>query len=69
MEERKTYLEKIEIILGNRLEYNGDNAKHIEDVKTWLYCEWQCGDIEDMAELGELLKSVDEIAERVLKSL
>ena len=64
-----SYEEKIETILGNKLEYNGDNDKGIADVKTWLYCEWQCGMIEEMSELSRLLKVVDDIAEKIIKNL
>ena len=31
-----SYEEKIEIILSNKLEYNGDHEKAISEVKTWL---------------------------------
>lgn len=64
-----TYEYKIEVILGNKLEYNGDNEKAVEDVKTWLYCEWQCGMIEDMQTLSELLDRVDSMAQEMIKSL
>ena len=62
-----SYEEKIEIILSNKL--NGDHQKAIEDVKTWLCCEWQCGAIEDMHEYTQLLPKVEEIAERMIKEL
>lgn len=39
MIEKVTYEEKIERILDNRLEYNGDHEKVIADVKNWLSCE------------------------------
>ena len=60
------YSQKIEIILSNRLEYNGDNRKHIEDVKTWLCCEWQCGAIEDMDDYLYLCGYVDDIVARMV---
>lgn len=64
-----TYEEKIERILGNKLEYNGDNHKSIDDVKTWLYCEWQCDMIKDMDTLTLLLAKVDSIASKMIKEL
>lgn len=64
-----SYLEKIEIILGNRLEYNCDNNKAIADVKTWLCCEWQCGMIPDMTTYTGLLNSVDLIAHELISLL
>ncbi len=63
------YKEKIEIILGNKLEFNGDNQKAIDDVKIWLCCEWQCGMIEDMSDYTELVNLVDYIADRIIKTL
>lgn len=63
-----TYEYKIEVILGNKLEYNGDNKKAVEDVKTWLRCEWQCGMIEDIQTLSELLDRVDSIAQEMIKN-
>lgn len=63
-----SYEYKIEIILSNRLESNGDNGKAIEAVKIWLGCEWQCGLIE-MHEYNRLLSKVDEIADRMIKEL
>ena len=63
------YKEKIETILGNKLEFNGDNQKAIDDVKIWLCCEWQCGMIEDMLYYTTLLNLVDEIAESIIKTL
>ena len=63
-----TYEYKIEVILGNKLEYNGDNKKAVEDVKTWLHCEWQCGMIEDMQTLSELLDRVDSMAQEMIKN-
>ena len=69
--ERKnmSYEEKIEIIFSNKLEYNVDNKKAIEQVKIWLGCEWQCGMIEYMHEYTQLLKKVDEIAGRMIQEL
>lgn len=64
-----SYEEKIEIILSNKLEYNGDNEKAISEVKTWLCCEWQCDMIEDMHDYTQLLSKVDEIADRMIKKL
>lgn len=64
-----SYEEKIEIIFSNKLEYNGDHQKAIQDVKTWLCCEWQCGAIEDIHEYTQLLPKVDEIAEKMIKEL
>lgn len=64
-----SYEEKIEIILSNKLEYNGEHEKAIQEVKTWLCCEWQCGMIEDMHDYTQLLAKVDEIADRMIKEL
>ena len=64
-----SYEEKIEIIFGNKLEYNGDHERAIEEVKIWLGCEWQCGMIDDMSDYIKLLDKVDEIAERMIKEL
>ena len=63
-----TYKKKIEVILDNKLEYNGDNQKAIEDVKTWLCCEWQCGQM-SMEEYIQLRNMVEPIAERMIKDL
>lgn len=64
-----SYEEKIEVILSNKLEYNGDNEKAISEVKIWLCCEWQCGMIEEMHDYTQLLTKVDEIADRMIKEL
>ena len=61
--------EKIEIILSNKLEYDGDHEKAFSEVKTWLCCEWQCGMIDDMHDYTQLLTKVDEIADRMIKEL
>lgn len=61
-----TYKKKIEVILDNKLEYNGDNQKAIEDVKTWLCCEWQCSQM-SMEEYIQLRDMVEPIAERMIK--
>lgn len=66
--EIKTYREKIKTILDNKLEYNGDNQKAIEDVKTWLCCEWQCYQI-SMEDYGQLKDMVEPIAERKIKDM
>lgn len=63
-----TYKKKIEVILDNKLEYNGDNQKAIEDVKTWLCCEWQCSQM-SMEEYIQLRDMVEPIAERMIKDL
>lgn len=63
-----TYKKKIEVILDNKLEYNGDNQKAIEDVKTWLCCEWQCSQM-SMEEYIQLRDMVELIAERIIKDL
>lgn len=60
------YKVKIEIILGNRLGYNEDNESHINDVKTWLCCEWQCS-MFDMDVYVLLKEEVDEIAKRMIR--
>lgn len=62
-----SYEVKIERILGNKLDYKGDNTKAIIDVKTWLQCEWQCSMIE-MEEYVLLCNKVDEIADRMIKA-
>lgn len=64
-----SYENKIEIIFSNKLEYNGDNQKAIEEVKIWLCCEWQCGMIEDMHDYTQLLNKVDVIAKKMIKEL
>ena len=63
-----TYKKKIEVILDNKLEYNGDNQKAIEDVKTWLCCEWQCSQM-SMEKYIQLRDMVESIAERMIKDL
>jgi hypothetical protein len=63
-----TYEEKIETILDNKLEYNGNHKKDIQDVKTWLCCEWQCNQL-DMDEYRKLCDMVDETAEKIIKNL
>ena len=63
-----TYRRKIETIFGNKLEYNGDNQKAIEDVKTWLQCEWQCFQI-STEEYVQLRDMVEPIAQRMIKEL
>ena len=63
-----TYKKKIEVILDNKLEHNGDNQKAIEDVKTWLCCEWQCSEM-PMEEYVQLRDMVESIAERMIKNL
>lgn len=69
MAKKVSYEEKISRILDNNLEANTDHQKAIENVKIWLYCEWQCSAISGMEELGRLLKLVDAIAERKIKEL
>lgn len=64
-----SYEEKIETILDNKWEYNGDNEKAIQEIKVWLCCEWQCGAIEDMSEYARLLDMVDAIANRKIRDL
>lgn len=70
MEKKKlSYENKIERIFSNKLEYNGDNQKAIEEVKIWLCCEWQCGMIDDMHDYIQLLNKVDVIAEKMIKEI
>lgn len=38
--EEMNYRKKIEMIFSNTLELNGNNEKVINDVLTWLRCEW-----------------------------
>lgn len=64
-----SYWEKIERILDNKLEYNGDHDKAVADVKTWLQCEWQCNMFQDMQVYSALLEDVDKIAEKMIKEL
>lgn len=66
--EELNYREKIEIIFSNRLESNGDNEKVINDVLTWLRCEWQCSDM-SMDEYVQLRDMVGPIARRMIKEL
>ena len=66
---RLGYEDKIERIFDNKLEYNGDNQKAIEEVKIWLGCEWQCGMIDDIHDYAQLLNKVDVIAEKMIKEL
>ena len=63
-----TYREKIERIFSNKLEHNGDNQKAIEDVKTWLCCEWQCSEM-SMEDYVQLRDMVEPIAQRMIKEL
>ena len=65
---RKIYEEKIIRIFGSTLEYNGNHRKVIEEVKTWLHCEWQCGMFE-MDECVALKELAEQIAERMIKEL
>lgn len=60
-----SYEEKMEVIFSNTLEYNGNREKAINEVKTWLKCEWLCGMIEDMHDYTKLLDKVDEIVSKV----
>lgn len=62
-----SYEEKIYAILENKLENNGDNERAVEDVKTWLRCEWQCDMIKETGEYIRLLGVVDVIAEQIIK--
>lgn len=64
----QAYEYKIEVILDNKLEYNGDNKKAVDEVKTWLGCEWQCGNI-SMEEYQRLKDVVDNIAEDIIKNM
>ena len=63
-----SYREKMEIIFSNKLEYNGDNRKAIEDVKAWLCCEWQCNNM-SMEDYSVLLEMVEPIAEKMIREL
>ena len=65
---RKIYEEKMIRIFGNKIEYNGDNRKAIEQVKTWLECEWQCSQM-SMEEYGELKELAEQIAEKMIREL
>lgn len=62
------YREKIERILSNKLEYNGDNQKAIEEVKIWLCCEWQGSEM-SMEEYTELRDMVEPIAKRMIEEM
>ena len=66
---KMSYCEKIELILGNKLEYNGDHQKAIQDVEAWLCCEWQCNNIPSMEEYSQLKDMVVSIARRIIKEL
>lgn len=61
------YKKKIEIILDNRLEYNGDNDKEIEIVHHWLTCEWQGSEM-NMSDYLLLSKYIDEVAKEKIKN-
>ena len=63
-----TYKKKIEVILNNRLGFNDEeNNKHINDVKTWLCCEWQC-DMIDMPVYILLIDEVNNIAQEIIEA-
>ena len=64
-----SYREKIERILSNTLEFNGDHQKAIQDVKMWLHCEWLCDNIPSMEECGQLKDMVESIARRMIREM
>ena len=63
----KAYTEKIERILNNKLG-SVDYEKAVEDVKTWLCCEWQCSEM-PMEEYIQLRDMIEPIAQRMIKEL
>lgn len=68
---KKDYEHKIEIILSNRLQAgnsDAENQEHINNVKAWLCCEWQCNAIEEMKVYNTLVRGVEEKAREIISS-
>ena len=63
-----SYLVKMERIFSNMLEAYGDNEAVLNEVKTWLVCEWQT-DAFDTEQLSELKRMADELYIRMLAEL
>lgn len=63
-----SYLVKMERIFGNKLGAYEDNEAVLNEVKTWLVCEWQA-DAFDMEQLSELKRMADELYIRMLAEL
>lgn len=61
------YKQKIERILSNKLEYNGDHKKAIEETHIWLQAEWQGSDMK-MDECNELHTYIDECAKEIIRN-
>lgn len=61
------YKQKIHIILKNRLENNCNYNLEINGVKTWLCCEYCCGEL-DIDTFSRLINEVEKIAEKILKN-
>lgn len=62
------YKNKIERILSNKLEYNGDHIKAIEETHIWLWAEWQGTDM-DMLDCMKLHTYIDECAKEIIRDL
>lgn len=63
-----SYMVKMERIFGNKLGAYEDNEAVLNEVKTWLVCEWQA-DAFDMEQLSELKRMADELYIRMLAEL
>lgn len=64
-----SYEEKIDIILGERLETNCNYGKVIADVKIWLCCELQCGMIKSVNLYKSLCELVDLKADKIMRGM
>ncbi len=63
---KKSYEEKIRIILEERLKRNCNYNLEINAVKTWLCCECMCGEI-DVDTFSKLLKEVERVADSIMR--
>lgn len=63
-----SYLVKMERIFSNKLEAYGDNEAVLNEVKTWLVCEW-LADGFDMEQFSDLKRMADELYIRMLAEL
>ena len=68
MDKLKIYRERIHELFVNSLEFNGDNEKVHDMVKSWLGCEWVLGKF-DTEIFNFLLSAVEDEYEAVLKTL
>lgn len=63
-----SYLVKMERIFGNKLGAYENNVAVLNEVKSWLVCEW-LADAFDMKQLSELKRMADELYIRMLAEL